>query len=62
MPTPDDQSQAIPANAVSGDVASLAGELQRYADLGVGTVIISVEPGTPAAVVELGRAAARYRG
>lgn len=62
MPTPDAESQAIPANALSGDVESLVTELQQYADLGVGTVIISVEPGTPQAVLELGRAAALFRG
>ena len=35
---------------------------REYAGLGVGTVIVALEPATPESIAELGRAAALARG
>lgn len=62
LPAPGDGLSDLPANALSGDPKTLAAAMREYADLGVGTLIVSLEPGTPEAVVELGRAVALLRG
>jgi probable F420-dependent oxidoreductase len=61
LPAFSDVPREVPANALTGDAATLASGLREYAALDVGTVIVSLEPATPAAVAELGRAAALSR-
>ncbi|MDP9468960.1 MAG: LLM class flavin-dependent oxidoreductase [Chloroflexota bacterium] len=62
LPAFSDVPREVPADALTGDAATLAAGLREYAELGVGTVIVALEPATPESVAELGRAAALSRG
>lgn len=62
LPAFSDVPREVPADALTGDAATLAAGLREYADLRVGTVIVALEPATPESVAELGRAVALSRG
>jgi probable F420-dependent oxidoreductase len=61
-PGPEGPPADLPPNVLVGDVASLGAALREYEALGVGHLIISVEPGTAESVRALGKAVALARG
>jgi probable F420-dependent oxidoreductase len=62
LPAFSDVPREVPRNALTGDVEALGAGLREYAGLGVGTVIVALEPATTESIAELGRAAELARG